>query len=172
MAQQIGPQRRQAPGQRAAPIVRHQHVHRRAGGLDRGTDIGYQVARAVGGDIRRSRRTGKAAQIGRQALHLRPKLRHHRLPYKGRFGKAVQQHHPGRTFSCSRSTAGKALQRHTVGQYKGSCGQRAHRGRVHACSTSATPPRPCRDRAENNVTLTSDSSLAISDSAAWVLASA
>ena len=47
-SQQVRALRGQVPGQRAAPVVRHQQVQRGSLGFDGGHQIGHQVFGAVG----------------------------------------------------------------------------------------------------------------------------
>ena len=100
VAQQVRPLRRQVPGQRTAPVMRHQQVQRCAECFDGRHDVAHHVLGAVGRDFDRGGRTDEAAQVGCHASGARCHALHHLVPDKCSFRKAVQQHRPHGPDSC------------------------------------------------------------------------
>ena len=87
----LGPLRREAPRERAAPVVGDQRGELAAERVDQRRDVGDQVLGAIRLDVGRRRRPLVAAQVRRDAAVAVGEVLEQLVPDECRLGKAVQE---------------------------------------------------------------------------------
>ena len=90
-ADRLGPLRREAPGERAAPVVRDQRGELAAERIDQRRDVADEMLGAIGLDLGRRRRSLVAAQVRRDAAIAIGEVLEQLVPDERRLGKAVQE---------------------------------------------------------------------------------